>query len=134
MKRTAVAGSCSSSCASTHSIWSAPTCPGDLARHVRVEPEAQRVAGGEREVDPLGTRAGDPVGERRAQDGAVLVVPGHEPGAVVPRPQDVAHGLVGDREIVVGVIPGDDEVVDPCRRAAATWATTSCNSSRVGIS
>ena len=57
--------------------------------------------------------AGDPVGERRPQRGAVLVVPGHEPDAVVPGPQDVAHGLVGDREIVVRVIPGDDEVVDP---------------------
>ena len=31
----------------------------------------------------------------------------------MPRPQDVAHRLVGDREIVVRVIPGDDEVVDP---------------------
>ena len=87
--------------------------PRHLARHVRVEPEAQRVARGEREGDALGALAGDPVGERRAQRGAVLVVPGHEPGAVVPGPQDVAHGLVGDREIVVRVIPGDDEVVDP---------------------
>ena len=31
----------------------------------------------------------------------------------MPGLQDVAHGLVGDREIVVGVIAGDDEVVDP---------------------
>ena len=84
-----------------------------LARHVGVEAEAQRVACGERELDALGALAGDSVGERRAERGAVLVVPGHEPGAVVPWPQDVAHGLVRDRQIVVRVIPGDDEVVDP---------------------
>ena len=52
------------------------------------------------------------------RSGAILVVPWHEPGPVVPRPQDVAHRLVGDRQIVVRVIPGDDEVVDVARRAA----------------
>ena len=113
MKRTAVAGSCAWSCASTHSIWSTPMCPRHLARHMSVEAEAQRVACGERERDALGALAGNPVGERRAQRGAVLVVPGHEPGPVVPRPQDVAHGFVRDRQIVVRVIPRDDEVVDP---------------------
>ena len=113
MKRTAVAGSCASSCASIHSIWSAPTCPLTCPGTWVSSPRHSDVACGEREGDALGARAGDPVGERRAQRGAVLVVPGHEPGAVVPRLQDVAHGLVGDREIVIGVIAGDDEVVDP---------------------
>ena len=113
MKRTAVAGSCASSCASTHAIWSAPMCPGTLPGTWVSSPRHSDVARGERELDALGALAGDPVGERRPQRGAVLVVPGHEPGPVVPGPQDVAHGLVGDRQIVVGVIPGDDEVVDP---------------------
>ena len=31
----------------------------------------------------------------------------------MPGLEDVAHGLVGDRQIVVRVIPRDDEVVDP---------------------
>ena len=39
--------------------------PRDQARHVRVETDAERVAGSERERDPLGAVAVDPVGERR---------------------------------------------------------------------
>ena len=113
MKMTAVAGSCAATCASTHSIWSAPMWPGTLPGTWVSSPTHSESPAVNVNVIALSAFAGNPIGERRAQRGAVLVVPGHEPGPVVPWTQCVAHGLVRDRQIVIGVIPRDDEVVDP---------------------
>ena len=86
-----------------------------LAGHLGVEPEAEHLAGSEREGDALRTRAPDPVVEGRAQACAILVVPRYEPQAVVPRPQDLPDRLVGDGQLVVSVISGDDEMIDAAR-------------------
>ena len=59
----------------------------------------------------------DPVGERRPEHGAVVVVAGEQPEAVEERREQLPHRRVGLGQLVVGVVAGDDDMVGTQTRA-----------------
>ena len=109
-----------------------PEVPAHLARHLRVEPEAEPPACLEGEVDALVALARDPLRERRAQAGAVVVVAGQLPEAVEPGREGLrapAHAPV-DSSCVWSPVTTTWSKRSP---EATAWAMVSCSSSRVGM-
>ena len=86
--------------------------PGDGPGNLRVEAEAEPVAGAEGEGHAVEPHAARAVAEDGPQRRAVVVVPRHLPETVEPRLQDLPDRAVGLGQLVVRVVTGDDEVVD----------------------